>query len=139
MLKVGYFQFRPLFGQVRKNLLKVLKALEQVEADLIVLPELAFTGYYFQDRSEAMALGEDPANSDTIDTLINLCKARDLYIVSGFAERQNDKLFNSSILLGPEGIVHSYRKIHLFSEEQNCFDPGDRPLQVDTVRGQKLV
>jgi len=49
-MKVGYLQFRPLFGRVQRNLNKVIKALHQVNADLIVLPELAFTGYYFKDR-----------------------------------------------------------------------------------------
>ncbi len=138
MLKVGYFQFRPLFGQVRKNLVKVLKALEQVDADLLVLPELAFTGYYFSGREETAALSEDPERSDTVDSLVGLCKARDMHIVTGFAEKKRDKLFNSSILIGPEGLVHTYRKLHLFSEEKNCFDPGDLPLQVDEVRGAKV-
>ena len=49
MFKTGFFQFEPKFGEVEKNLAKVLSALQNVDADLIVLPELAFTGYYFQD------------------------------------------------------------------------------------------
>jgi predicted amidohydrolase len=47
-MKVGYYQFRPLFGKVRQNLRKVINALQDVKADLIVLPELAFTGYHYQ-------------------------------------------------------------------------------------------
>ena len=62
-MRIGYYQFRPLFGKARQNLRKVIHALQDVKADLIVLPELAFTGYHFKDRSELKVLAEDPANS----------------------------------------------------------------------------
>ncbi len=138
MLKIGFFQFRPLFGQVKRNVSTVVKALQNVDADVMVLPELCFTGYYFQNREETIALAETPGASSTIDALTTLCRTRDFYIVTGFAEKQKDKCFNSSLLIGPEGIVHTYRKIHLFNEEKNWFDPGDTPLQVNEVRGAKL-
>ncbi|MFQ5707537.1 MAG: nitrilase-related carbon-nitrogen hydrolase [bacterium] len=138
MLKVGFYQFRPLFGRVEKNLAKVLKALGPAEADLIVLPELAFTGYYFKARSEAKALAEDPERSKTVENLVALCKDRDFYLVTGFAERKQDKVFNSALLIGPGGVVHTYRKLHLFNEEKNWFDPGDTPLEVQPVRGARI-
>lgn len=49
-MKVGYYQFRPLFGKPEQNCQKILHALQNVEADLIVLPELALTAYYFKDK-----------------------------------------------------------------------------------------
>jgi len=133
-MRVGYFQFRPLFGRVQHNLNTVLKALAGVDADLIVLPELAFTGYYFTGREEAMALAEDPAQSPIVEALTALCRARDLHLVTGFAERRRDKVFNSAVLIGPTGLQHVYRKLHLFNEEKHCFDPGDTPLSVQSVR-----
>ncbi len=138
MFKIGYYQFRPLFGQVRKNVSKVLNTLSQAEADLIVLPELPFTGYYFQNREETLSLAEDPANSATVESLIALCRERDFYLITGFAEKKRDKCFNSALLIGPSGIIHTYRKLHLFNEEKNWFDPGDTPLQVTEVRGAKV-
>lgn len=56
MLRVGFFQFAPKFGEVGTNLSNVMSALRSAEADIIVLPELAFTGYFFQDRSELASL-----------------------------------------------------------------------------------
>lgn len=137
-MKIGYYQFRPLFGKIQHNRDKVLRALKDVEADLIVLPELAFTGYYFRSRKEAQELAEDPAKSPTVESLLELCRERDFYLVTGFAEQRKDKTFNSSLLLGPEGIVHTYRKLHLFNEEKKWFDPGDTPLSVQEVRGAKI-
>lgn len=138
MLKTGFYQFRPLFGQIQNNLNKVIHALQDIEADLIVLPELALTGYYFQSREELKALAETPENSETVAALVDLCKQQDLHIVTGFAEKQGEKIFNSALLLGPKGILHTYRKLHLFNEEKNWFDPGDTPLTVRQVKGVKV-
>ena len=73
MLRVGYYQFRPRFGEVGANLRKAVDALTGVEADLIVLPELAFTGYHFKDRAETIALAEDPRRSPTVDVRRGNC------------------------------------------------------------------
>ena len=137
-LKIGYFQFHPIFGKVERNLRKVVTALQDVEADLVVLPELAFTGYYFRDREESAALAEDPKSSRTVASLVALCKERNLYLVTGFAEKAHDKVFNSALLLGPNGIEHTYRKLHLFNEEKHWFDPGDTPLEVQEVRDARI-
>jgi predicted amidohydrolase len=137
-MRVGFYQFRPAFGKIRHNVQKAVKALRDAEADLIVLPELAFSGYYFRDRAEAMALAEDPQQSDTVDALIRLCKEKDFYLVTGFTERKLDRCFNSALLLGPEGLLHTYRKLHLFNEEKHWFDEGDIPLQVNTVKGVRI-
>jgi len=138
MLRIGFYQFRPWFGQVKKNLDKVIHALQDVSADLVVLPELPFTGYYFKDRQEVTALAEAVSDSATVSRLVDLCKERNFYLVTGFAEKDKEKYFNSALLLGPGGIIHTYRKIHLFDEEKVWFDPGDKPLQIHKVRGVNL-
>ncbi len=137
-MKIGFFQFEPRFGEVRQNLEKVLRALGDAEADLIVLPELAFTGYYFQDRRELLSLAEDPETSPTVDRLCGLCRERDFYLVTGFAERSGGRVFNSALLIGPGGLIHTYRKIHLFNTEKEYFDPGDTPLRTVAVRGARI-
>lgn len=138
MQRIGYYQFEPQFGQVEHNLTQVLTALQAVDGELIVLPELAFTGYFFADRQEAESLAEDPRRSATVDALVDLCRARDLHLVTGFAERAGGCCYNSALLLGPEGLLHTYRKLHLFGTEKACFDPGDTPLQVHEVRGLRV-
>jgi predicted amidohydrolase len=150
MHRIGFFQFNPQFGQVEQNLAHILSTLDAVEADLIVLPELALTGYSFANRRKVAELAEDPQHSHTVDALVDLCRARDLYLVTGFAERDDgccdhdgrshnsERCYNSALLLGPEGLLHTYRKLHLFGTEKACFDPGDTPLQVHEVRGLRV-
>ena len=137
-MKVGYYQFRPSFGKVRKNVKKVINALQDAKADLIVLPELAFTGYHFRDRNELKTLAEDPEKSSTIESLVELCQQKKFHLVTGFAEENKDNIFNSALLIGPEGVVHTYRKLHLFNEEKNYFDKGNTPLQVNVVNDVKI-
>lgn len=138
MLRVGYYQFRPAFGKTEKNLNKIVSALKKVNVDLVVLPELAFSGYYFKDRHEVKSLSDDPNHSVTFESLIALCRDRNFFLVTGFAEKAKDKYFNSAALIGPEGIIHIYRKLHLFNEEKNWFDPGDIQLQVNDIRDTKI-
>ena len=138
MFKIGFFQFEPRFGEVKSNLAKVLSALQHVDADLIVLPELAFTGYYFQNRLELFSMSEDPKASSTVDGLTHLCRKQDFFLIAGFAEKCADKIFNSALLIGPHGVLHTYRKLHLFNTEKEYFDPGDTPLETIDVRDARI-
>ena len=138
MTRIGYYQFAPKFGAVKQNLDQIISALKNVQADLIVLPELAITGYYFANREELATLAEDPQSSSSVEGLTALCKERNLHLVIGFAERAKEKLFNSALLLGPKGLRHTYRKLHLFNTEKEYFDAGDVPLEVVDVNGAKL-
>ena len=126
MFTVGFFQFNPQFGETEQNARVVIQALKNTNAEVVVLPELPFTGYNFKDRNELKSLAEHPEKSPIVEELIEICKKKRIYIVTGFAERAEDKIFNSSLLIGHKGILHIYRKLHLFNEEKNYFDPGDR-------------
>jgi predicted amidohydrolase len=138
MFRLGYLQFRPRYGDVAGNRERAIDLLSEVEADLVVLPELAFTGYGFGSRRELRRLAEDPSDSETVDALVALCRRRSTFVCTGFAERSGARLFNSAITIGPRGPVHTYRKLHLFNDEKSWFDPGDLPLAVRRIRGARV-
>lgn len=137
-MKVGYLQFNPEFGKCQHNLQKIEDFLLNVNADIIVLPELAFTGYYFEDRSELNKYAEIIDDSNIIKSLIRLCIRNDFYLVAGFAEKEHDKIYNSAITIGPKGLVNTYRKLHLFNTEKEYFDPGNLSIETVTIRGAKI-
>jgi predicted amidohydrolase len=137
-MKIGFYQFTPVFGKVQDNLNQVISALQDADADLIVLPELPFTGYLFADRTQLAGLAEELITSATVEALVELCRRQNFHLVTGYAEESGDKIYNSALLLGPSGIVDVYRKLHLFDREKLYFDPGDRPLRVNTVVGAKI-
>jgi predicted amidohydrolase len=137
-MRVGYIQFRPVFGECAVNLVTMKRLVSSVEADLLVLPELANTGYAFTSKEELARIAEPFEGSPTLDALQALARERDCALVVGFGESDGDRLYNSSALLTPDGDRKLYRKIHLFGAENFCFTPGDIPFAVHDCRGVKL-
>jgi len=138
MIKIGFYQFNPVFKGVEENCDKVVKRLSNINADIIVLPELAFTGYNFYDRDEVSEIAETPEDSQIVKKLTELCSKNKNYIVTGFAEKSGKNIFNSALLIGPNGLIDIYRKIHLFNREKIYFDPGDTDFKVTEVKGAKI-
>lgn len=137
-MKVGYFQFNPVFGDVKSNINYVVEKLAQVQADLVVLPELFNTGYQFLSREEAFEFAEQIPQGFTTQALVDACKDSELYIAAGLVEKANDQVFNSAVLVGSKGFMGSYRKTHLFAEEKLIFDPGDTGFQVFDIGKAKV-
>ena len=130
-MKAGFAQFAPEFCNLDKNLQTLEDILELTDhVDLLVLPELANSGYHFKSRKQAWENSEEIGKSKFVELLHNYCRKRNSYVASGFNEREGDKLFNSAILVGPEGIIGKYQKIHLFLNEKDIFSPGDAGLPV---------
>jgi len=139
-MKVGYVQFKPLFGEKKniKTILKLLKEGANMEADLLVLPELCNTGYVFKSTEEIKDLSETVPEGHTTRILTSLAKDANLYIVAGLCERKDNRFFNSAVLVGPEGFIAVYRKAHLFNEEKRWFSPGDSPFEVYEIASARI-
>jgi predicted amidohydrolase len=129
-MKIAVYQFFPEFGEKEKNLQKIQNVLKNTEANLIVLPELCCTGYQFTSEEEVETLCESIPNGSTTETLIQTCRQKNLFIVAGMAEKEGTTRYNSAILIGPDGWIGTYRKVHLFSEEKNWFRPGNETFRV---------
>lgn len=132
-MKVAFMQTSPLFGKVRENVEKAVRKLSFIDAGLVVLPELFSTGYQFRSKKEALGLAEDVISGYTSSRLIEAAKAGKMHIVAGVAERAGARVYNSSVLVGPRGVVGVYRKAHLFWNEKKIFAPGDTPLKVYNI------
>jgi predicted amidohydrolase len=138
IMKVGFYQFAPQFGQIQENLESILQAIEAFKGDLLVFPELALSGYQFLSREEAWELAEDIPSGNTLQQLEQAIQGRALYVVVGLAEREQGSVYNSAVLIGPKGYVGTYRKTHLFFEETLWFTPGNTGFQVWDI-GQAKV
>jgi len=129
-MKVGYYQFDPVFGDVARNLEKVAKKLSSVRCDLMVLPELCASGYQFVSKDEVAALAEPVPGGATTKRLCEVARERSMHIVAGLPERDGTRYYNSAVVVGPKGVIGCYRKTHLFFEETQFFTPGDSGFQV---------
>lgn len=129
-MKAGVFQFCPKFGEVQANLNTIEEALSRIEADLVVLPELCTTGYQFTSVKEADRFCEPVPDGPSARRLVRLCREKEFYLAAGIGERSDDGCYNSSVLVGPEGHIGTYRKVHLFNKEKTWFRPGNLGLPV---------
>ncbi|NJL17941.1 MAG: hypothetical protein HC938_12870, partial [Nitrospira sp.] len=79
LVRIGFYQFHPQFGEVTTNLDVVTAKLEQADADLIVLPELFASGYQFTSQAEAQELAEPVPDGATVRRLVDLAKRRKMH------------------------------------------------------------
>ncbi len=139
-LRVACVQMEPRVGENEFNLALTCDRIEQAAeqgAGLIVLPELANSGYVFRTRAEAFAGAEQVPDGPGVQAWCDLAARRGVYIAAGIAERDGGRLFNSAVLIGPEGFIGTFRKAHLWNEENLWFEPGDSGFPVfDTPIGR---
>ena len=133
-IKLGFLQYSPIFGEVSKNLAQIEAALSNVDADLMVIPELANSGYLFLNHDEVSSLAEEIPGPST-EFLQSLAHKTRAHYIMGMPERAGDVIYNSAVLVGPEGVVGTYRKAHLFYEEQLYFRPGDSGFGIFDMNG----
>jgi len=130
-MRVAFVQFPPTFGDVSRNLSRALELADGVEAELYVFPELFATGYQFQSRDELKTFAEPVAGGFTVDSLAAWCRPRGAFACAGLAEADGAALYNSAVLVGPEGLRGVYRKAHPFRREKELFDrPDEDPFEV---------
>lgn len=137
-MRIGIAQTNPSFGDKERNLREVLEILRRQSADVWVLPEFFATGYLFTSREEVRELAETIPDGPTTLALSRFCRESGSHIVAGLPESAGDALFNSAVLVGPDGFVSRYRKIHLFGDESLYFAPGDAPFSVDDLGPVRL-
>lgn len=129
-VRVAVVQFDPQVGINNRetNLLRSLAlAQEAVEggANLVVLPELSNAGYFFSSRQDAFEHAESVPDGRSVQAWIDFARQQQVFLVAGLAEREGMRLFNTGVLVGPDGFIGKYRKAHLWNLEKLWFTPGD--------------
>jgi N-carbamoylputrescine amidase len=97
-------------------------------AGLVVLPELIVPGYRLD--ADFLSQRAEPLDGPVTRSWSRLAAETGGYLAGGFCERDGVRLYNSAVLVGPEGIVLHYRKLHRFAGEKDIFTPGDLGLPV---------
>jgi len=139
-ITVAVAQMDPTLGANAANLARIQALLaESIDhgARLTVFPECALSGYGFGDLQAAYVASEKVPGPST-DSLARLCQEHGMddggpYVVLGLLERSDDPaiVYNSAVLIGPEGMVGVYRKAHLPLLGVDRFTtPGDTGFQV---------
>ncbi|MCK5772770.1 MAG: carbon-nitrogen hydrolase family protein [Thermoplasmata archaeon] len=126
---------------VAGNLLLIVNTVRDSAADLIVFPEMFLTGYTIGDDVFQMAL---ESTSSLFDPLKKMLSESGKYVVLGFPERSTEirgQVFNSALVIGPDGVMDTYRKSHLVDlgpfEEYSYYTPGNS-LPIFEIKGMRF-
>jgi predicted amidohydrolase len=138
-MKVAVAQIEPKLAEKERNLEACLARLDAAAAEgaeLLVLPECALPGYMFESAEEALLFAEEIPGPST-ETLERESRRLGMHVVCGLLERDGDALRNSAVLVGPDGLVGTYRKTHLpFLGVDRFVVPGDELNVYDTPLGR---
>ena len=117
-------QLSPVHGDVEASIARadaLLAPLDEAAAvDVVVLPELALTGYCFRDTVHITPLAEPVGAGRTHAWCAAQAARLQAYVVCGFVEAGADgRLYNSQVAVSPAGVVvANHRKKHLFATDK---------------------
>lgn len=134
-MKVALIQSAPKLN--RSNLSSVLEMIDtHKEADVVVFPELALSGYLLQDK-----LFEDAWNVDELNEVAQMSRSCD--IVIGAALWDKGKVYNSALYFSGGRLLHLHHKNHLptygMFEEGRYFAQGETIRAFETPQGAAVM
>lgn len=132
--RVAAIQYAPSLGEKEKNVADLLALVEEAAqhgARLIVLPEMCTTGYCWTTRAE-IAPYVEPIPGPTTQRFQALASRYQCYIVLGMPEVDalTQVYYNAMVLLGPDGPIGTYRKMHSYMSESRWARDGDGGVPV---------
>src|SRR5579884_2711341 len=132
--RVAAVQYSPQLGEKERNIRELGLLVQEAvahQARLIVLPEMASTGYCWASREE-IAPYVEPIPGPTTAYFQQLATQHRCYIAVGLPEVDplTQVYYNSAALLGPDGLIGTYRKLHSYIAEPRWARDGDRGLPV---------
>lgn len=140
-IKIAGVQMDVRIGDARRNLATMrdrLSLTTKAGAWVTVFPECVTTGYCFESLAEAMELAQ-PRLGENFQAIQQFCEEFNTHVVYGYLETDQGLLFNSAALVGPEGMLGNYRKLHLpFLGVDRFTTPGNRldVIEVKSLGGQ---
>ena len=138
VVRVRCDELAPAIVDLERNKEMIEAAVVSAMADgvqLLVLPELATSGYYLSDPAEALSCSLAP--TDEFFTRLSSLLNSDTVAVLGFCENDAGVMYNSAIVLTAGSVIGVYRKTHLWDAEKELFTPGvDSPTVFETPVGR---
>ena len=131
---VSVVQMNCIRGEKQRNLARAEKFIDEAArrgSRLVVLPELFSTGYRVEWDDEKLA---ETIPGPVTDWMRILAKKHSLYLAGAIIEKDDEtgQLYDTAVLVGPEGIEGKHRKMHLWSGEEKRFGNGTE-LQTVTL------
>lgn len=111
-------------GNLEANLERIETVARRYGADhdVVLYPEATVTGFPAPEVAERLA---EPLDGPIVRRLTTLAAEVGTVLVAGLLEREGGSVYNTSVMVGPEGLLLSYRKTHLWVGEGARVAPGN--------------
>jgi predicted amidohydrolase len=103
-------------------------------AELVLFPELVIHGHCTPNTWD---LAEAVPDGPNVRRLEEIARRHRLIVCAGLSEKENNIVFNTQVLVGPQGYIGKQRKLHL-SRDEVFFYKGGREIPVFDVGPVKL-
>ena len=139
-MKLAAIQYKPPKGNVPQAHLELGLLIDEAAskgADLIVLPEMATSGYIWDD-ADSLRPHAEQSDGPTFQWLAQKAVEHQAWMVCGYPEIDEDgRLFNSALVVNPSGqLMCSYRKIMLFDADLTWSNSGNTRYIVPSQWGR---
>jgi predicted amidohydrolase len=142
-IRLALAQIASKRGDKEENLRKIEILTEKAKAksaDIVIFPELALSGYVIRDRIYELSETVPGPSTRRIE---KLAKRTGMHIIFGMpelSEKTKATVFNTAVLVGPDGFIGKYRKMYLPThsvfEEKRYFRPGYQTAAFETAIGK---
>jgi len=139
-IKIAVGQMKVEQGDIKRNLDKITSIITEAasnSADLVCLPELAYTGYFLESK-ELQELAE-PVDGPFVQTLSKLAQEKGVYVIAGYAESVDipGRMYNSAVFIDNKGrTIGNMRKLYAWGQEKLKFREGNKLPVYDTPLGK---
>lgn len=129
-MKIATLQLNSHLGEVQRNIDHANELLDQAglkpaQVDLLVLPEMAFSGYNFPSLDSIRPFLEPTANGPSAKWAITTARRLDCHVIVGYPEKclatsdEPERFYNSTVTVSPQGqVVATYRKSFLYYTDE---------------------
>jgi predicted amidohydrolase len=141
-MRVATVQFQHVPGDKAANLEIVFDFVRKAAAEgveLVVFPECCISGYWHLrhlSRGELMELAEVVPEGEVVQQVVAWSREFQISIGVGFVERSEERLFNSYVVVMPDGQVQCHRKLHCFISAH--LESGDEYTVFDLPNGTRV-
>ncbi|KAF9900897.1 Carbon-nitrogen hydrolase [Linnemannia zychae] len=135
-MKIACLQFEPVLGEVQRNIdhaTSMVAKLKPEDVDVLVLPEMAFSGYVFTSKDHIRPYLEDADTGPSVQWAKEQAIRLSAHVQVGYPEKRvinkedsfKEEYYNSVAFVSPQGVLlNTYAKHFLYYTDENWAEEG---------------
>lgn len=123
-IRIAAASMNGFLGEPQRSLAAIAGWCEQAaaeQAELALFPELVVHGHCTPNTWE---VAEPVPDGPSVQRLVDLARRFGMFLSVGMSEKERDIVYNTQVLVGPQGYIGKQRKLHLSRDEVSMYKGG---------------